>query len=187
MTSHKIPNLFTLSPQVEALRQVLLDFVENECIPAEKVYHDSIGRDPATRWTTVPPVIEKLKARAKSLGLWNLFLHKGYKEGPGFTNLEYAVMCEIIGKCHLAAEATNTNAPDTGNMEVLAKYGTEQQKAKWLVPLMQGKIRSAFAMTEPAVASSDATNIQLEMRKVGNEYVLNGEKWWISGAGDPRW
>lgn len=185
--SHRIPNLFTLSPQVESLYKVLSDFVENECIPAEKTYHDMISTHSSSRWTTVPPIIESLKARARSLGLWNLFLHKAYKEGPGLTNIEYAVLCELIGKSFLAAEATNTAAPDTGNMEVLAKYGTIQQKEKWLVPLMQGQIRSAFAMTEPNVASSDATNIQLEIRRDGDEYVLNGEKWWISGAGDPRW
>ncbi|KAJ3326981.1 hypothetical protein HDU91_004508 [Kappamyces sp. JEL0680] len=177
--------LFEISPKVLAIKKVLSDFVEQECIPAEPIYHAQI-KNGAGRWKYVPPVIEELKVKARKLGLWNFFLHKGYAEGPGFSNLEYAVLCEIIGKCHLAAEATNTAAPDTGNMEVLAKYGSAEQKKQWLVPLMEGKIRSAFAMTEPEVASSDATNIQLSITREGNEYVLNGRKWWISGAGDPR-
>ncbi|KAI8896344.1 acyl-CoA dehydrogenase/oxidase [Globomyces pollinis-pini] len=175
----------SLSPKVIELKKILSDFVEFDCIPAEPLYHAQIKTN-HDRWNYVPPVIESLKLKAKKLGLWNLFLHKAYKEGPGLTNLEYAVLCEIIGKSQLAPEATNTAAPDTGNMEVFAKFGTEAQKQKWLVPLMEGKIRSAFAMTEPLVASSDATNIQLEIKRVGNEYVLNGKKWWISGAGDPR-
>ena len=181
-------SLFHLSPRAESLCKVLHTFIEQECIPAEKLYHDDLVTDPSSpnRWTRIPPIIETLKTRAKKLGLWNLFLHKAYKEGPGFTNLEYAVMCEMIGKSLVAAEATNTSAPDTGNMEILAKYATEEQKSKWLVPLLEGTTRSAFAMTEPGVASSDATNIQLEIKKDGKEYLLNGEKWWISGAGDPR-
>ncbi|KAJ3254354.1 hypothetical protein HK103_007236 [Boothiomyces macroporosus] len=178
-------SLFELSPKVQEIKKVLTDFVEFECIPAEQVYHaqTKIGKD---RWNYVPPVIEELKIKARKLGLWNFFLPKYYKEGPGFTNLEYAVLCEIIGRSHLAPEATNTAAPDTGNMEVLAKYGNEEQKEQWLKPLMEGKIRSAFAMTEPGVASSDATNIELSIVRDGDEYVLNGRKWWISGAGDPR-
>lgn len=131
--------------------------------------------------------MEELKAKARSLGLWNLFLGKEYPEGPGLTNLEYALIAELTGRSpKLAPEAMNCSAPDTGNMEVFAKYGTPAQKQKWLVPLMEGKIRSAFAMTEPAVASSDATNIETSIRREGNEYVINGRKWWISGAGDPR-
>ncbi|TPX69034.1 hypothetical protein SpCBS45565_g02684 [Spizellomyces sp. 'palustris'] len=180
-------SIFQLSERVQKLKQVLEDFVEFECIPAEKVHHHQLGKmGSADRWTVVPSVIEKLKARAKSLGLWNLFLPSYYPESPGLTNLEYATLCEVMGRSHIAAEACNCSAPDTGNMEVFARYGTPEQKKKWLVPLMEGKIRSAFAMTEPAVASSDATNIQTEITRDGNEYVVNGRKWWISGAGDPR-
>lgn len=132
-------------------------------------------------------MIEDLKKRARDLGLWNLFLPKNhFKEGAGFSNLEYGLMAEYLGKSFIASEAVNCSAPDTGNMEVFAKYGTPAQKARWLQPLLDGKIRSAFLMTEPDVASSDATNIELNMRKEGNEWVLNGSKWWSSGAGDKR-
>lgn len=128
------------------------------------------------RWDSHPSIIEELKTKAQALGLWNMFLPKGhYKESPGFTNLEYGLMAEWLGKSKVASEAVNCAAPDTGNMEVLAKYGNEAQKAQWLKPLLEGKIRSAFLMTEPQVASSDATNIELEIRKEGNEYVLNGQ------------
>ncbi|KAM3586224.1 hypothetical protein VKS41_002751 [Umbelopsis sp. WA50703] len=139
------------------------------------------------RWKVIPPVIEDLKKKARSLGLWNLFLGRDYQEGAGLTNLEYALIAELTGRCpHIAPEAMNCSAPDTGNMEVFAKYGSPAQKKKWLEPLLQGKIRSAFAMTEKRVASSDATNIETHIQRVGNEYVINGLKWWISGAGDPR-
>lgn len=131
-------------------------------------------------------MLEELKTKARSLGLWNLFLGRDYKEGAGLTNVEYGLIAELTGRSSLAPEAMNCSAPDTGNMEVFAKYGTEAQKQKWLVPLLNGKIRSAFAMTEPKVASSDATNIETNIRREGNEYVINGRKWWISGAGDPR-
>ncbi|KAI9099315.1 acyl-CoA dehydrogenase/oxidase [Phlyctochytrium arcticum] len=180
-------SVFQLSERVQKLKQVLEEFVEFECIPAEKIHHAQLGaQGSADRWKVVPPIIEQLKARARSLGLWNLFLPSYYPESPGLTNLEYATLCEIMGRTHLAAEACNCSAPDTGNMEVFAKYGTPAQKKQWLEPLMDGKIRSAFAMTEPAVASSDATNIELEIRRDGDEYIVNGRKWWISGAGDPR-
>ena len=128
-----------------------------------------------------------LKKRAQELGLWNMFLAKGhYKEGAGFTNLEYGLICEQFGRSRVASEATNNSAPDTGNMELLAKYGTETQKERWLQPLLKGEIRSCYVMTEPDTASSDATNVQLSIKKDGDSYVLNGQKWWISGAGDPR-
>jgi len=131
--------------------------------------------------------MDHLKVRAKELGIWNMFLPKNhFKEGAGFTNVEYGLMAEQLGKSRTASEACNCAAPDTGNMEVIAKYGTQAQKDKWLVPLLQGKIRSAFLMTEPDIASSDASNIQLTMRRESNEWVLNGSKWWSSGAGDDR-
>ncbi|CZT21458.1 related to acyl-CoA dehydrogenase, medium-chain specific, mitochondrial precursor [Ramularia collo-cygni] len=162
-------------------------FVEEECIPADPVYAQQIGQTTEERFAAHPQVIEDLKKRAKELGLWNMFLPKNhFKEGAGFSNLEYGLMAEYLGKSHTASEATNCAAPDTGNMEVFAKYGTQKQKDRWLKPLLEGKIRSAFLMTEPDVASSDATNIGLDMRREGNEYVLNGQKWWSSGAGDKR-
>lgn len=157
-------------------------------IPADAVYVAQLGEGEA-RWTTYPAIIDDLKARAKRLGLWNLFIPGTYAEeasGAGFSNLEYALMAELLGRARTAAEATNTAAPDSGNMEVLLKYGNEEQKKAWLRPLLDGEIRSAFLMTEPDVASSDATNIRLTMERVGDEYILNGSKWWSSGAGDPR-
>lgn len=139
------------------------------------------------RWETHPRVIEDLKRKARQLGLWNMFLPAGhYAESPGWTNLEYGLMAEWLGRSQVASEACNCAAPDTGNMEVLAKYGNAAQKNEWLRPLMEGQIRSAFLMTEPQVASSDARNIELSMRRDGDDYVLNGQKWWSSGAGDPR-
>ncbi|TGJ83441.1 hypothetical protein E0Z10_g5337 [Xylaria hypoxylon] len=183
-----IPDLVANRVSDKAKRQLDLvaKFVEEECIPADPVFEAQIGEG-ASRWEQHPAIIDELKAKARDLGLWNMFLPKGhYKESPGYTNLEYGLMAEWLGKSRTASEATNCAAPDTGNMEVLAKYGNDAQKAKWLKPLLEGEIRSAFLMTEPAVASSDATNIQLNMRKEGDEYVLNGSKWWSSGAGDPR-
>ncbi|RKF55871.1 Acyl-CoA dehydrogenase family member 11 [Erysiphe neolycopersici] len=160
-------------------------FVEEVCIPADPVFDAQI--EDANRWDYYPPIIDDLKSQARNLGLWNLFLPKGfYRESPGFTNLEYGLMAEWLGRSRVASEAVNCSAPDTGNMEVLAMYGNEEQKRKWLQPLLDGKIRSAFLMTEPQVASSDAKNIQLSMRKEGNQYVLNGDKWWSSSTGDPR-
>lgn len=165
---------------------IVAKFVEEECIPADPVLEAQIGHGDK-RWQTHPKIIEDLKAKAQKLGLWNMFLPKGhYAESPGWTNLEYGLMAEWLGRSRSASEACNCSAPDTGNMEVLAKYGNAEQKQQWLKPLMEGKIRSAFLMTEPEVASSDATNIQLDIRREGNEYVLNGSKWWSSGAGDPR-
>ena len=163
-------------------------FVQEECIPADAIYQQQIGQGGvSSRFSAHPPILEDLKKRAQELGLWNMFLPKNhFKEGAGFSNLEYGIMAEELGKSGIASEATNCAAPDTGNMEVFAKYGTQKQKDRWLQPLLQGKIRSAFLMTEPEVASSDATNISLTMTKQGNDYILNGSKWWSSGAGDPR-
>ncbi|KAF2654729.1 acyl-CoA dehydrogenase NM domain-like protein [Lophiostoma macrostomum CBS 122681] len=162
-------------------------FVEEECIPADEVFMRQIGETTQQRFSSHPSVLEDLKSKAQELGLWNMFLPKNhFKEGAGFSNLEYGLMAEYLGKSRVASEATNCAAPDTGNMEVIAKYGSEQQKRRWLDPLLQGKIRSAFLMTEPQVASSDATNIEMTITKDGDEYVLNGQKWWSSGIGDPR-
>lgn len=175
-----------VSDRAKKTLDIVAKFVEEECIPADAVFEAQIGVGDA-RWENHPHIIEDLKDRAKSLGLWNMFLPKGhYKESPGFTNLEYGLMAEWLGKSRVASEAVNCAAPDTGNMEVLAKYGNEAQKAEWLKPLMDGKIRSAFLMTEPQVASSDARNIELKMERDGDHYLLNGQKWWSSGAGDPR-
>ncbi|ORX92576.1 acyl-CoA dehydrogenase domain protein [Basidiobolus meristosporus CBS 931.73] len=179
-------NITDLSPRVQELARVLTNFVENECIPAEQIYEEQIGKGD-DRWKVIPPVMEELKEKARKLGLWNLFIPKGHEEGPGLTNLEYAYLCEIMGRSvRIAPEACNCGAPDTGNMEVFLKYGNKEQKEKWLKPLLEGKIRSAFAMTEPAVASSDATNIETSIKRQGDDYIINGRKWWISGAGDPR-
>ncbi|KAI1662933.1 acyl-CoA dehydrogenase NM domain-like protein [Daldinia decipiens] len=186
--SARIPDIVKhrVSEKAKNTLDIVAKFVEEECIPADPVIEAQIGEGSA-RWESHPPIVEELKAKAKKLGLWNMFLPKGhYKESPGYTNLEYGLMAEWLGRSKIASEATNCSAPDTGNMEVLAKYGNDAQKAQWLKPLMEGEIRSAFLMTEPDVASSDATNIQLSIKKEGNEYVLNGSKWWSSGAGDPR-
>ncbi|KAF4120821.1 acyl-CoA dehydrogenase [Geosmithia morbida] len=186
--SSRIPAIVSDRVSVAAKKaiDVVAKFVEEECIPADPVLEAQVGEGD-DRWETHPPIIEELKAKAQKLGLWNMFLPKGhYAESPGWTNLEYGLMAEWLGRSRSASEACNCAAPDTGNMEVLAKYGNDQQKAQWLKPLMEGRIRSAFLMTEPEVASSDATNIQLSIRREGGEYVLNGSKWWSSGAGDPR-
>ncbi|CAI5756182.1 unnamed protein product [Candida verbasci] len=163
------------------------EFVENYCLPADKIYLEQISLDPSKRWSTIPPIIETLKTKAKELGLWNLFLSKHYTEGPQFTNLEYGLMARYLGRSLTAPEATNTAAPDTGNMELFAKYGSPYQKDKYLKPLLNGEIRSAFLMTEKGTSSSNALNIctTAKKNKDGN-YVLNGVKWFASGAGDPR-
>jgi hypothetical protein len=151
-------------------------FVEEECIPADAVYLRQIGETTQQRFSSHPSIIEDMKKRAQELGLWNMFLPKAhFKEGAGFSNLEYGLMAEYLGKSRIASEAVNCAAPDTGNMEVIAKYGSEQQKRKWLDPLLRGEIRSAFLMTEPQVASSDATNIEMRIERDGDHYVLNGQ------------
>ena len=172
---------FDYSDKVKSLEQRLRAFMDEHIYPNEKRYYQEIEND---RWAPTK-VIEELKPKARAAGLWNLFLPDD-EHGAGLTNLEYAPLCEIMGRSILAPEVFNCSAPDTGNMEVLARYGTPEQKERWLKPLLAGEIRSCFAMTEPAVASSDATNIQASIRREGNEYVLNGRKWWSSGAGDPR-
>jgi acyl-CoA dehydrogenase len=173
---------FAFSDRCQELRERLLAFMDEHVYPAEPVYHEQLlaSGDPHSH----PPVIEELKERARELGLWNLFLPEPTEDVdvPGLSNAEYAPLAEIMGRSHIAPEACNCAAPDTGNMEVLNQFGTPEQKERWLAPLLEGEIRSAFAMTEPAVASSDATNIELRIERDGNEYVLNGRKWWISGA-----
>jgi acyl-CoA dehydrogenase len=172
---------FDYTDKVKSLQQRLRAFMDEHIYPNEKRFYQEIEND---RWAPTK-VIEELKPKARAAGLWNLFLPDD-DQGAGLTNLEYAPLCEIMGRSILAPEVFNCSAPDTGNMEVLARYGTPEQKDRWLKPLLAGEIRSCFAMTEPAVASSDATNIQASIRREGNEYVLNGRKWWSSGAGDPR-
>ncbi|TLS26407.1 hypothetical protein PpBr36_05570 [Pyricularia pennisetigena] len=175
-----------VSPRAQQTLDIVTKFVKEECLPADPVLEAQLGQG-SGRWEAHPPIVDDLKRKARALGLWNMFLPAGhYKESPGFTNLEYGLMAEQLGRSRVASEAVNCAAPDTGNMEVLAKYGNEEQKARWLKPLMEGEIRSAFLMTEPQVASSDARNIEMDIRREGNEYVLNGQKWWSSGAGDPR-
>jgi len=172
---------FEFSDKVKELQQRLEAFMDQHIYPNEPRFHDEVERN---RWTPTR-VIEELKPKARAAGLWNLFLPND-ENGAGLTNLEYAPLCEIMGRSHMAPEVFNCSAPDTGNMEVLARYGTPDQKTRWLKPLLAGEIRSCFAMTEPAVASSDATNIESRIARDGNEYVINGRKWWTSGAGDPR-
>lgn len=176
---------FEPSPRGTDLRTRAAEFLESVVIPAEAVYEEQMAAsgDPHHH----PPVIEDLKAEARRRGLWNLFLPHATPWTPDpVPNLDYAYIAELAGRSHLASEAMNCSAPDTGNMEVLALFGSDRQKEEWLVPLLEGEIRSAFAMTEPAVASSDATNIQLSIDRDGDEYVLNGRKWWISGAASER-
>jgi acyl-CoA dehydrogenase len=182
---------FDLStPRLNELKAKLIQFCEEDVVPAQIEWERSLEENlkkHGNRFHAVPTIMEKLKAKAKSLGLWNLWMPRTYLPlGAGLSNLEYAQLAEIMGRYPLSSEATNCSAPDTGNMEVLAKYGTEEQKKKWLVPLMNGEIRSAFLMTEPAVASSDATNIATSIKRDGDSYLVQGRKWWSSGAADPR-
>jgi acyl-CoA dehydrogenase len=174
--------LFECSPRVTDLKARLGAFMDEFIYPNECIYHDQLQA--GDRWQ-IPSIMEDLKARARAAGLWNLFLPDS-EHGAGLANLEYAPLCEIMGRSPIASEACNCSAPDTGNMEVLARYGTPEHKARWLRPLLAGEIRSCFAMTEPEVASSDATNIRASIVRDGDSYVLNGRKWWTSGAGDPR-
>jgi acyl-CoA dehydrogenase len=171
---------FDYTDKVEALRGRLMSFMDEHVYPNEETFFQQID-DSDDRWE-LPPIMEELKAKAREAGLWNLFLPES-ERGFGLTNLEYAPLCEIMGRSPMAAEVFNCSAPDTGNMEVFERYGTEEHKERWLKPLLAGEIRSAFAMTEPAVASSDATNIQASIVRDGDDYVINGHKWWISGAG----
>jgi len=172
---------FEFSQRAKDLQKKLAAFMDEHIYPNEQRFHDEIERN---RWSPTQ-IIEELKPKARAAGLWNLFLPES-DYGAGLTNLEYAPLCEIMGRSVMAAEVFNCSAPDTGNMEVLARYGTAEQKERWLKPLLAGEIRSCFAMTEPSVASSDATNIEASIRRQGDEYVINGRKWWSSGAGDPR-
>jgi len=172
---------FTFSEETKDLQRRLQAFMDEHVFPNEQRFEKEIERD---RWKPAR-VIEELKPKARAAGLWNLFLPND-ENGAGLTNLEYAPLCEIMGRSVIAPEVFNCSAPDTGNMEVLARYGTVEQKEKWLKPLLAGEIRSCFSMTEPDVASSDATNIRASIVREGNEYVINGRKWWSSGAGDPR-
>ena len=173
-----------LRPEAQDLVARVKDFIEQDCIPSEHIFHDQIAEGD-NRWNSYPKVINELKDKAKSKGLWNLFLPES-EFGAGLTNYEYAHLAEVMGTSHIASEAMNCAAPDTGNMEVIARYGNEKHQEEWLQPLLDGEIRSAFAMTEPGVGSSDATNMQATAVLDGDEYVINGEKWWTSGAGDPR-
>lgn len=172
-----------ISSYAESLREQVIAFMDQYVYPAEKEVKGFLENS-ESRWT-IPPIIEELKQKAKERGLWNLF-YPDRQYGKGLTNYEYAHLCEIMGRSLIAPEIFNCNAPDTGNMEVLIKYGNKEQKEKWLKPLLEGEIRSIFCMTEPDVASSDATNIRAEIVREGDEYIINGKKWWSTGALDPR-
>ena len=172
---------FARSPRATDLGARLIAFMDQHVFPNEATFHAQVA---ANRWQPTA-IVEELKAKARAEGLWNLFLPESHR-GAGLTNLEYAPLCEIMGRSPIGSEPFNCSAPDTGNMEVLERYSTDEHKRRWLDPLLAGEFRSAFAMTEPEVASSDATNIQASIIKDGDSYVINGRKWWTSGAGDPR-
>ncbi|HIF09194.1 MAG TPA: acyl-CoA dehydrogenase [Sneathiellales bacterium] len=174
---------FEYTDKVKDLISRVEDFMDEHVYPNEETYDEQVNSGPS-RWVT-PPLIDELKDKAKAAGLWNLFLPESDR-GAGLTNLEYAPLCEVMGRSHIAPEVFNCSAPDTGNMEVLDRYGSEELKEKYLVPLLDGEIRSVFCMTEPAVASSDATNIESRIERDGDDYVLNGRKWWSSGLNDKR-
>jgi len=178
---------FEYSDRCKELRTRLLAFMDEHIYPNEKAYKQEIDANgvKGNRWVPTE-LIERLKPLAREQGLWNLFLPKSKRAPEGLSNLDYAPLCEIMGRVGWAPEVFNCSAPDTGNMETLERYASEEHKSRWLEPLLRGEIRSAFAMTEPDVASSDATNIATRIEREGDEYVINGHKWWISGAGDPR-
>ena len=173
----------TVAVSVGETRERLLSFMDEIVYPNEKRFEEQVDSG-SSRWQ-IPPVMEEMKAKARAAGLWNLFLPES-EYGAGLTNREYATLCEIMGRSPIAPEVFNCSAPDTGNMEVLVRYGSAEQKERWLEPLLRGEIRSGFGMTEPDVASSDATNVQSRIERDGDSYVINGRKWWTSGAGDPR-
>ena len=177
---------FNYSARAQELRERVTNFMQQHVYPVERRFHDEVEENSrkGVRWTPTR-LIEELKPKARAAGLWNLFLPES-THGAGLTNLDYAPLAEIMGRVPWASEVFNCSAPDTGNMETIERYGSAEQKEQWLKPLLAGEIRSAFAMTEPEVASSDATNIQTSMRRDGDQYVINGRKWWTSGAGDPR-
>ncbi|MBM4761841.1 acyl-CoA dehydrogenase family protein [Bacillus sp. B15-48] len=175
--------LFEKSARVQELEKRVTEFMNEIVLPNEKVYEEQLNSG-KSRWE-IPPIIEEMKAQAKAAGLWNLFLQSD-EYGPGLTNLEYAPLKEIMGRSMIGPEVFNCSAPDTGNMELLEQFGSPEQKEKWMVPLLEGEIRSAYVMTEPDVASSDATNIATRIVRDGDEYVINGNKWWISSIKDPR-
>ncbi|MEO3690730.1 acyl-CoA dehydrogenase family protein [Roseateles paludis] len=178
---------FDYSPKVQQLRARLIEFFDAHITPNERRFLDEVAANRAAGNAWQPTrLIEELKPLARAAGLWNLFLPQSARAPEGLSNLEYAPLCEIMGRTYWAPEVFNCSAPDTGNMETLERYGTEAQKDRWLEPLLRGEIRSAFLMTEPEVASSDATNIQCRIERDGDDYVINGRKWWSSGAGDPR-
>jgi acyl-CoA dehydrogenase len=177
---------FAYSARTKELQHKLTAFMEAHVYPAEKAFHDEVAANRAAGDAWKPTkVMEELKKKARAQGLWNLFLPES-QLGAGLTNLEYAPLCEVMGRSPIGPESFNCSAPDTGNMEVLVRYGTPEQKKQWLEPLLEGRIRSAFAMTEPAVASSDATNIEARIERDGGDFVVNGRKWWTTGAPDPR-
>ncbi|MBI1773159.1 MAG: acyl-CoA dehydrogenase family protein, partial [Burkholderiales bacterium] len=177
---------FQYSPKVKDLQARLIAFMDEHVYPNEKTFFGEIAANRKAGNAWIPTkIVEQLKAKARDAGLWNLFLPES-GHGAGLTNLEYAPLCEIMGRAVWAPEVFNCSAPDTGNMEVFARYGTPAHQEQWLKPLLRGEIRSCFAMTEPAVASSDATNIEASITRDGDEYVINGRKWWSSGANDPR-
>ncbi|KAB2336235.1 acyl-CoA dehydrogenase [Cytobacillus depressus] len=174
---------FEYSDKVKELQEKLTLFMDEVVYPNEAVYERQLNEG-VSRWDE-PPIMKEMQAKAKAAGLWNLFLPDS-EYGAGLTNVEYAPLCEIMGRSMIGPAVFNCSAPDTGNMEVLVRYGTEEQKEKWLLPLLNGEIRSCFSMTEPGVASSDATNMEATIERDGDEYVINGRKWWSSGAGDSR-
>ncbi|HEY8025376.1 MAG TPA: acyl-CoA dehydrogenase family protein [Burkholderiaceae bacterium] len=179
---------FEYSERCKSLQAKLITFMDEHIYPNEMAYKkeiDNNGKEKGNRWIPTK-LIEDLKPKAREQGLWNLFLPKSTRAPEGLSNLDYAPLCEIMGRVGWAPEVFNCSAPDTGNMETIERYGNEEHKRTWLEPLLRGEIRSAFAMTEPAVASSDATNIATRIERQGDDYVINGLKWWISGAGDPR-